>query len=411
VLFYAGWPLGYHNQEAERKARAFAAAGRDVVWVTSVGFRNPRPSSAAKAADRLVGVLRHGPRRAPAADGDDSVRAAALLVAPPRQVPAVRALNTRWIARQLRHVVPDWGDTVAWIRNVTPELVDALPRLRPRAIVFEAVDAYHLTPGVTGRWVPLFEAAERELVQRADRVLVTNASLAPRYEAWGAEVLHVPHGVDLFPWRPRTAGTAPTLGFLGVLDRRLDIDVIRHVAQQRPSWRIRLVGPVEPGFDPARLRDLSNVAVEPPVPHSEIGERLAEFDAGLLAYADLPVYRHMSPLKNLELLAAGRPVVARPTVELERFADHVYFASTPQEFLAQAERALAEDSDERARRRRAVAVQHAWEPRLAQLVSVLEDVAPSGERAGEGAPGRAEVDAAAQEPDGPGEVQHGEHRG
>ena len=40
--------------------------------------------------------------------------------------------------------------------------------------------------------------------QDSDAVVVTSRSLAPRFEAWGANVCFVPHGVDLFPWRPAT---------------------------------------------------------------------------------------------------------------------------------------------------------------------------------------------------------------
>lgn len=413
VFFYAGWPLGYHNQEAERKARAFAAAGRDVVWVTSIGFRNPRVSSAGKLVDRVrrkVSARGSAPAPAKAAAPGPAVRSAGIIVAPPRQVPAIRRANAAWLERQLRDVVPVWSQTVAWVRNVTPELVDALPRVKPAAVVFEAVDAYHLTPGVTGSWVSIFDDAERRLVAMADRLVVSNGSLADRYESWGAAVRHVPHGVDLFPWKQRQAdaGRPITLGFLGVLDVRLDTEVIRHVATARPDWRVRLIGPVENGFDPASVADLANVAVEPPVPHAQIGARLAEFDLGFLAYADIPVYRHMSPLKNLELLAAGRPVVARPTVELDRYVDVTYFASTPAEFLAQAERALAEDSPERARERRAIAEASAWGPRLAELVGILDEVTPAAHGAAQGLPGRPEVQAPAQEADAPGQVHDGE---
>jgi glycosyltransferase involved in cell wall biosynthesis len=150
--------------------------------------------------------------------------------------------------------------------------------------------------------------------------------------------------------------------------------VLRHVASARPEWRLRLVGPVENGFDPAAYSDLSNVSIEPPIPHSEVGARLAEFDVGLMAYADLPVYQHMSPLKNLELLAAGKPAVARPTPALEPYGDMVRFASTPEEFLSQVEQATAEDSPEQARARRARAEANTWDSRIAELEALLDEV-------------------------------------
>jgi glycosyltransferase involved in cell wall biosynthesis len=384
MLFYSDWPLGYHNKEAERKAVAFARRGYDAVYVAGVGTRNPRISSAGKAVDRLTRKVRE--RGGPAGPGlPEGLRAASLLVAPPRQVPAVRRANARWVERQLRGAIGDWDRAVAWVRHATPELVDALSRLRPGAIVYECVDAHHEGPGMTGIWRELFEDAERALAQTADRVVVTSPALAPRFEAWGADVRFVPHGVDLFPWQPprERTGSDAVLGFVGYLDHRLDLGIVRHVALARPQWRIRLVGPARADFDPAPVADLPNVSIEPPVAHERVGEVLAELDLGLLAYGESPIYRHMAPLKNLELLAAGRPVVVRPNAALEPYAGVVRFASTAEEFLAQADRALAEDGPDAARERRAVAEGRSWERTIDELDALVAEVlAERAERPG-----------------------------
>jgi glycosyltransferase involved in cell wall biosynthesis len=376
MLFYSDWPLGYHNQEAERKARAFADR-YDVVYVTGVGTRNPRLQSMPKLVDRGMRALR--PARAAEAAGalPPGLRAASVLVTPPRQFRPVRALNAAWIHGRLRRAMGERPIAVAWIRHATPELVDALERLGPEAVVYEIVDAHHETPGMVGRWRAIFEDAERRLVNRADVVVVTSPSLAPRFAAWGADVRYVPHGVELFPWRPprqRRQGDPAVLGFAGTLDRRLDVPLLRGIAQARPEWRIRLVGPIEGGFDRRSLADLPNVELAPPVPHARVADVLAGFDVGLMPYADTPVYRHMSPLKNLELLAAGRPAVARPTPALLPYADLVRFARTSQEFVGQVEDALSEDGPDAALRRRRVAEAQSWDRRISDLHALLDEV-------------------------------------
>ena len=237
---------------------------------------------------------------------------------------------------------------------------------------------------MTGIWRGIFECAERRLVEQADVVVVTNAPLADRFLSWGADVRHVPHGVDLFPWRPRTPGRPIVLGFVGVLDGRLDVPVLRHVATARPYWHIRLVGPVERGFDPAAVHDLTNVSVEPPVPHHRVGTVLEQLDLGLLAYADLPAYAGGFPLKLLELFAAGRTAVARPNATMDDIADLLFFASTPEEFLAQAERALADDDIATAHRRRAAAEGRSWKQTTDCLEAILAEVLEKRGLAGPG---------------------------
>jgi len=373
ILFYGGFPIGYHNPEGEIKARAFAANGYHVVYASGVGIRDPRVATLGKAA--AVVAARIGRGRLAGDEGDVDAHAGELdiaspLVLPPRR--ALRRLNGPWLERQIRPRIDDWSEAVAWIRFPSPELVDVLGRLAPRAIVYECVDAHHLTSGITGPWATLFEDAERRLVERADVVIAPNEHLAGRFRGRGVPVQVVPHGVDLFDWHPRSAGAGPpTLGFVGTLDFRLDTPLLRYLAEARPGWRMRLVGPLQPGFDRDDLADLPNVSVEPAVPYERLGETLASFDVGLMPYRDDSFFRHMSPVKNLELLAAGRPAVGRRNPALEPFAESLYFATTPKDFVAQVERSLAEDSPELARRRREVAEANTWESRLVELRALL----------------------------------------
>lgn len=375
LLFYSAWPLGYHNVEAERKAEALAGAGYDVVYVAGIGTRNPRLVTLPKLLDRVGRRLRPRPRpvggRAPAGQ----LRTAALLVVPPRQVAAVRRLNSAWVGRQLAQAIPDWYRAVAWVRWPTPELVDVLARAKPAAVVYECVDAYHRLPEWTGPWLGIHERAERQLVAVADVVVVPGEVLAERFRGWGADVRVVPHGVELFDRSPpRPDCRRATIVFVGTLDFRLDVAVLRRIAGAHPGWRLRLIGPVQRGFRPSSVTDLANVTVEPPVPHDRLGPVLAGADAVVLPYTEENLGRWLTPVKALEALAAGRPLVAPPLPSLSEHAAVVYFARTPGEFVSQLERALADDGEERARRRRAVAESNAWDTRLPELVGIVDEV-------------------------------------
>lgn len=375
LLFYSAWPLGYHNVEAERKAVALARAGFDVVYVAGVGVRNPRIVSLAKTVDLMGRRLR---RADPGVERGLRLRTAPLLVAPPRQVGMVRSLNRAWVEAQLRKAVPGWDASLVWARWPTPELVDVLARRRPAGVVYESVDAYHLLPEWTDRWLAIHERAERHLVSLADVVVVPGEVLAGRYRNWGAQVRVVPHGVELFDWSPPVGDrSCPVLGFVGTLDFRLDVGVVREIARARPRWRVRLVGPVQRGFDPRSVADLANVTVEPPVPHARLGEVLAGVDVVVTPYTREHSGAFLTPVKALEALAAGRPVVSAPLESLTPYAEAggVAFATTAGEFVATVERVLADDSPEAARRRRHIAEANTWERRLAQVVAVAEEVA------------------------------------
>jgi glycosyltransferase involved in cell wall biosynthesis len=383
VLFYSGWPLGYYNLEAERKARALAAAGYDVTYIGGIGIRNPSLFRLSEHANRVKVILTV--RRdthagiAPGTDwpgGASDLRAGSLMVTPPRQCPSVRALNARWVARQLTRQAGQWQHTLAWIRWPTPEVVDALLLLSPHTTVYECVDAYDHTPGVVGRWAQIFAHYERALAERADVVVVPGEQLARRFRAMGADVRVVPHGVDLIPWRwkPIDPEGQLVLGFIGTLDFRLDVAVLRAIAQRHPNWRLRLIGPIQLGFDPRALSDLPNISVEPPVPADTVPTLIAGFDLGIMPYSDHPHVTYMTPLKCLEFLAAGIPTVARRSLALEPYAELLYFADSPSTFVEQLERALVEHSPERARARRAAAERSDWPRRLAEITAIVDEL-------------------------------------
>lgn len=373
LLLYGGYPLGYHNTESERKALAFQAAGYRVLYAPGVGIRDPRLSRLPKVITFATERLR--PSRLPAQRGESSLVSHPLLVVPPRRVALVRRFNDAWLERQIRRFLPDPAAAVFWVRYPSPEFVDLLPRLHPHVLVYECADAMHLTPGIEGPWERVYERAERELVERCDVVVVPHAGLAERFVNWGADVRVVAHGVDLFPIgpRPRPGGGPTVVGFVGTLDRRIDLDIIRAIAEAEPTWQIRLVGPVAEGFAPSRLADLPNVSIEPAVAYERLGEVLSGFDLGLMPYFDHPMYRGMSPVKNLELLAAGVPAVARPAPALEPYRDIVRMANSPEEFVAQLRLALATDSPEAARHRRAVAEKHTWGMNHAALLALVRE--------------------------------------
>jgi len=87
------------------------------------------------------------------------------------------------------------------------------------------------------------------------------------------------------------------------------------------------------------LTRLPNVRHRGPVGYAEIPRHVAEFDVGILPFRLTPLTHAVRPLKALEYLAAGAPVVATP-LEALRDWPGVLLAETPERFAAQLDAAL-----------------------------------------------------------------------
>src|SRR6185312_9044694 len=95
----------------------------------------------------------------------------------------------------------------------------------------------------------------------------------------------------------------------GVIDERLDLDLVARVADAKPAWQIVMVGPVVK-IDPAKLPQRANIHWLGQQPYELLPQLVAGWDVCLMPFALNESTRFISPTKTLEYMAAGKPVVS-----------------------------------------------------------------------------------------------------
>ena len=363
ILFYSDFVVGYPNREAEERMRRFAERGHRVVYVEQLGIRNPRLRHLARVAATIAN-RRSGEGTTAALD----VVSPRLL--PPRGAPLLGGFNERWLARQLDRTLSEPAEAVVWIRFPTPELLRFLERGRHKLVVYEQVDDHLHTPGMTPRLRKRFLAAERRVLEQAGLVLASSELIRARLAALHPNVVLAPAAaVDVETFAAASAHTDPrprTAICAGGLDFRCDVELLAAVAGLLSDWELILAGWSEPGVAD-RLAPLPNVTLTGLLPPAEIPALLASAAACLVPFRRNAFNDTLFPVKVVEYLAAGRPVVGTPIDAIRRFGDVTYSGDTPEEFAAAITRAAAEDSAELRAKRIARAAPHSWEARIEQL--------------------------------------------
>jgi glycosyltransferase involved in cell wall biosynthesis len=107
----------------------------------------------------------------------------------------------------------------------------------------------------------------------------------------------------------RDGALTQTAGYVGVIDERLDLDLLAGVAADLPDWRFRIVGPVTK-IDPDSLPRAENIEYPGMAEYAHLPGIMAGFDVALMPFALNDATRRISPTKTLEYLAAGLPVVS-----------------------------------------------------------------------------------------------------
>ena len=155
------------------------------------------------------------------------------------------------------------------------------------------------------------------------------------------------------PTSCRARIAAPRLGFFGVIDERLDLDLVARLADADPAWQIVMVGPVVK-IDPAALPRRPNLHWLGQQPYALLPQLVAGWDVCLMPFALNESTEFISPTKTLEYMAAGKPVVSTPIHDVKAmFGDIVAIAASAERFIAACRPALRRvaGAAQRARRR------------------------------------------------------------
>jgi len=124
----------------------------------------------------------------------------------------------------------------------------------------------------------------------------------------------------------------PRIGYVGLVDDRLDWILIEKMAQALKAVSFIFVGKLDK--DLHQLPKLENIHFVGPVSYEEVPDVLHSFDVLILPYVVNSFTQTINPLKLKEYLASGVPVVGVPLPEIKKFAPFVHLARTPEEWVA-----------------------------------------------------------------------------
>ena len=206
-------------------------------------------------------------------------------------------------------------DFVVWY--YTPMALEFSDHLLPAAVVYDCMDELSAFQGASPRMLD----QERHLFGKADVVFAGGASLymSKRPQHGNVHLLASSIDHDHFTAARREHNDPPDqahiphprIGFYGVLDERLDRELLRDLAADHPEWHFVLVGPV------VKIRDedlprAANLHYLGQKSYADLPSYLANWDVAMLPFARNASTRFISPTKTPEYLAGGKPVVSTP---------------------------------------------------------------------------------------------------
>lgn len=374
ALIYFGNDWHAENRTSSHHVAERLSRRTRVLYVDSPGLRAPHANARdlRKIWRKLVAAARR-PQRV-----GDRLWQMSVPQIPFRRLPLVRRLNVALGKFLVKRAIKRLGftRTVSWFTVPHPAfLANAFGET---AVVYYCIDDYAALPDVDVRAIAEMDA---HLTRRADQVFVAAARMLPAKRRLNSSTVLARHGVDdaLFrtaanPCLPVAPGARhlrrPVIGFYGSIEEWIDLDLIADIAERRPDWTFLLIGRL--AVDPGRVKALPNVVFPGPQPYQSLPNWARAFDVAIIPYRPTRQVLNSAPLKLREYLATGKPVVAVPAPEIERFAGLVRLAQGPEQFIREIEDALLNDTEAARTRRMDATSTMSWEARVREIVDIVE---------------------------------------
>lgn len=316
-----------------------------VLWVDSVGIRNPRASKRdLQRAWHKLGKWTRGIREV-----EPNLHVYSPVVIPFHGSPTARRFNQSLLRWTVRRACKKLGFDRPIVWSFLPTMVDMVGALDEKLVVYGCVDDYAEFEGTDKKAIL---DMEHRLVRSADAVIVSSGPLLESRKALNPDTYLVEHGVEIEHFRracdpatPTAEAVAslpgPVIGFVGLVAEWIDTGLLRYVSRHRPDCSLVLVGKED--IDTSELRRLPNVHFTGQVPYEDLPMYCKGFDIAVVPFLINELTLASNPLKMREYLAAGLPVVSTALPEAARLSSQTGFLRVGlgcEHFLEQIDRFL-----------------------------------------------------------------------
>lgn len=267
------------------------------------------------------------------------------------------------------------SNLVIW--SYDPMYVDYFNKFDKAIYVFDAVDDWLHHAGYR-RYQKVLKGNYETIKAKSDLIFTVSEYLRDNVFENQSNAFWLPNAVDLEFFQKDAQVhplvkkfSHPRIGFLGILQERIDTKILEYLAINNPEMSIILAGPVWKDFPVNKFKKYANVHFLGPIKHWEIPQLYNGFDVGIIPYKINKFVKSTDAMKFYEYLAANLPVVSTPIPGSDRFGDMVIVANSPEQFSNAVEQALTGDREILKTERYNVLEKNTWEKRVGKMLDLI----------------------------------------
>ncbi len=361
IIFSDEW--GRHPSSCEHIVKQLLESNR-ILWVNTIGMRTPQLTvyDMKRSIEKIVSWFSFTKKKEYSLP--ENIKVLNPIMLPFNNISLIRKINTLSVKRTVSNAMLNWNISSPIVIASVTNVADYVTLFDAQAVVYYCVDEYVEWPGADRN---LVIEMEEHLLAVSDLVLATADDLCQKKRRNGKLPVFIPHGVDFehFNIKRQVSDSEllqnlkpPIIGFFGAVSEWLDFEMLIYAAKARPEWSFVLLGPIDTNV--SILNGITNIHLPGKVSYKDLPLHAAAFDIGLIPFVVNELTISVNPLKLIEYLACGLPVVSSALPEVVKFSEFAYIANDKYSFVEAIELALKEDNELLRQSRKNIARTYSW---------------------------------------------------
>ena len=343
IIFADDW--GRFPSTMQHMGKILARHNR-IIWIGSLGLR--RPNFSLSDLKRVIEKLKSFLKPVKTVSEKAPVIIVNPFVLPFHDSGIVRKINYLLLRNKLLKAVAANGFKNYIVISSSPVMESLVGKLGEKSSHYVCLDDYTLFDGA----FKSLRFLEVELLKKVNTSFSVSEGLKNTRIPVTGKSYFLPQGVELEHFR--NAGKIISkedlklkkivIGFFGLISEWIETDLFIEIAKKYPDYSVLIIGRAT--VDISRFSQYENIIYLGPVQYNQLPGYAALFTVGLIPFKVNDLTIAANPLKLLEYMSLGMPVVSTNLPEVEKFSELVFVAKDNDNFVEGIQRVLETDSEQ-----------------------------------------------------------------
>ncbi|MCL4547642.1 MAG: glycosyltransferase [Bacteroidetes bacterium] len=345
-----------------------------IFWIGSLGLRKPNLNlkDFKRAVNKLVNVF--SKKESANSPEQKSPNQLHPFVIPFHNYKVIRYFNKRSLKKKLFREIGIHKIINPILLTSSPLVSDIVGEIGESSAHYFCLDDYSKLEGTFKELVDF----ERELLEKVDTSFSVSDILVNTRKPSNGKSYFLPQGVQCEHFQKRIdqipAEIAdipkPVVGFFGLISEWINLEAIEKCVKTYPQYSFILIGKSLRNLD--SLKQFKNFFYLDEIKYSILPNYASIFDVGLIPFDVNELTVAANPLKLLEYLSMGIPVLSSDLPEVRKFNDFVFVAKDDYEFVELIKRAIEDNLPERNRKRIEKAREYSWASIAERISGIIQ---------------------------------------